>query len=372
MPAFAMAGASIGAPAGSGRSAWLGSSSRSDGTRRRASWRLAGSKETGADAGAAGGTPTSWITKPPAPVPVLVRVRVRSWTVPGGDERLERTRSGGQQAGREREVEPRRRTGHDRDVASQRLVGGQRGFEGLRAAVGEEDVEPGVAGSGERGGRAAVRQVFDGRPGQARAAVRVADRSHDEAAGQHVARERADLHVIRLPPPGEAALIVEARRDGRASGGEGHVGDLLARAGHVGLRLPDGRPGRPPSSLTSTLEAEELKGSTARSLAHWMTALVLPERSIGGVTNDDSISEAFAGEVDDRVRPRTARAVAVEVAAGICSRVDLPARAEDRPHAPARRNHAAIEAFRQNGRPDEGAGADTRAPCTKARPRDAS
>ena len=54
----------------------------------------AGPEETGFDAEAAGGTPTSWITKLPVPVPVLVRVSVRSWSGAGGDEGLERTRRG--------------------------------------------------------------------------------------------------------------------------------------------------------------------------------------------------------------------------------------------------------------------------------------
>ena len=45
--------------------------------------RPAGEDETGFDAEAAGGTPTSWMTKLPALVPVLARLNVRSWMAPG-------------------------------------------------------------------------------------------------------------------------------------------------------------------------------------------------------------------------------------------------------------------------------------------------
>ena len=51
-------------------------------------------EDTGFDAEAAGGTPTSWMTKLPALVPVLVRVSVRSCIGAGSDEGLERTRRG--------------------------------------------------------------------------------------------------------------------------------------------------------------------------------------------------------------------------------------------------------------------------------------
>ena len=127
----------------------------------------------------------------------------------------------------------------------------------------------------ERRRRVAVRRfctVAPVRPAPVFASLTVA---HDEAAGQSACTRSCRLHVVHLPPPGPEALVVEARRDVGVSGGEGHVGDLVARAGQSLAARPHVRPGR------AAVVAHVHSGDGGRnrwsmkSLAHWIAALVL-------------------------------------------------------------------------------------------------
>ena len=190
--------------------------------------------------------------------------------------------------------------------------------------------------------------------------------------GITAARERADLDVVHLPPPGEEALVVEARPDVRRA----RPRRTCRRSGVPGpgrslVRRPDVRPAsrRRRCSRPRWRRDRNRSRRSMKSLAHWIAALVRPERSIGGVTQRRVVDGElrFAAAVDDRVRTRAAGAVAVELAARIAARVDLPAHARERlARVQPGGNHAGVEALGERERPDEGCRRRIPARCRSA------